>query len=165
MIHQRDMQAFAAVTWSLMTSAMVYATQMKLQSVGRSDADAFLEDRLSANSLTKAAFQRSGPSSIMPMLIDSTVPFFGYDPMFTFRSTAQPSNLLFGNPTVGLLDDLQKAGNSITQPMFSGRTTSQQDYRNMYRVLPFQNSMPLMNLYSTLISDAPERSEKLSKES
>lgn len=162
--NMRDMKSFATVTYSMMMASMVYAVQQKLQNVGRSDAEKVLRDRLSFNNLAKAGFQRAGVSSIMPMLVDTGVSFTGYDPLFDFRTSAQPSDLLFGNPTMGLLNDMQKAGASVIQPMLTGRAVSQQDMRNWYRTLPYQNSMPLMNGFSLMISDMPERSEKLSKE-
>jgi len=163
-LHQGDMRALMSATYSMMFAAMVYSVQTKARSIGRSDADKFLEEQLSWSSLVRAGFSRAGVSSIFPMMIDTTMPFIGYDPLFDFRSSAQASDILLGNPTFGLINDLQKAGSSVFQPMRTGRTTSQQDYRNWLRVMPFGNSMPLMNLYSAMIHNAPERTEKLSKE-
>jgi hypothetical protein len=159
-VHMKDMTSLNTMVMTMVSSAAVYAIQTQLQAIGRSDKDNFLEKRLSPGSMAKAAFARSGWSSIIPMGIDSAAMVAGVSPQFDFRTTGQTTDILFGNPTTGLLDDLQKFSKGIVRPPYEGRDRSQTEYRNIARVFPFQNWMPASALLSTMIKDAPERGPK-----
>lgn len=156
-IHMKDMTSFNIMTTSMVAAAAVYAVQTQLQAMGRSDKDAFLTKRLAPEALAKAAFSRAGWSSIMPMGIDTAARLTGFDPVFDFRTTGQAQDVLFGNPTMGYLDDLSKASKGIVQPMKEGRERSQLEYRNIMRAFPLSNWMPASALLSTMVSNAPER--------
>lgn len=156
-LHMRDFEAFSTMLTTTVLGAAAYAVQENLKAIGRSDADEHLKKRLSPENLAKAAFQRGGWSSIMPMVVDTGTTLAGLNPVFDFRTTGQSSDILFGNPTTGLLDDIKRASKGVHQPHVMGRPRSQTEYRDIVRVLPLQNWMPFTWLLSTMISDAPLR--------
>jgi hypothetical protein len=156
-LHMRDQEAAigAAVTTGI--AALTYSLQTQLQSIGRSDRDEFLAKRLATPNLIKSAVARSGWSSIAPMIVDTVGPALGFDAQFSYaRTTGQTSNILFGNPTFGLLDDVAgatKAAAGIARP----GSLSQEELRAFSKIAPFGNALPALGMYNTLISDNPER--------
>lgn len=154
-VHMRDMETFMAFSASMFSAGLTYTVQTYMQSLGRSDQEAFLERRLSAEAIGLASFQRAGFASLFPLLIDSGARGVGLDPLFDFRTTGQPTDALFGNPTVGLIDDAAKATAGAVDIFRGG--FSQADARNMLRVLPFQNVLPVTMGFNALIHQLPER--------
>lgn len=159
-VHMRDMESFNTMWMTMAAASAVYGVQTNLQALGRSDKDKFLEDRLAPSKIALAAFNRAGWSSIMPMGIDTASMLTGNKPFFDFRTTGQPTDIMFGNPTMSLIDDVNKASKGLVSPWKDGHERSQQEYRNIARVFPLQNWMPAAGLLSTMIHQAPERAPK-----
>lgn len=154
-VAMKDFQSFVYASSTMLSAALVYAAQAHLQAQFESDPETFREKRLNPTALALASFQRAGWSSIIPMAVDTALFFTPYDPMFDFRTTAQPSNVITGNPTFGLFDDLRAAVNGATRPLIDDRQFSQQEARAITRIMALQNWMPLASLYSTMIADLP----------
>ncbi|AIK68526.1 putative internal virion protein [Mesorhizobium phage vB_MloP_Lo5R7ANS] len=161
MVHDRDY--LAASHHLVMTTAFAaagYILQMKAQAMLRSDGEEFLEERLSPKNLSAAAFSRAGASSIIPMLVDTGLGLGGQDTLFSYtRSTGQASNMLFGNPTTGGIDDLYQAGRSLAGIAREGEW-SQEEARKVARVMMFGNSLPIVMGLNGWISGLPERAPR-----
>ncbi|CAB4139558.1 hypothetical protein UFOVP347_37 [uncultured Caudovirales phage] len=152
-IHMRDFNTFAAFTGAMFAAGVAYTAQTHLQSIGRSDREKFLDERLSVEKLAAASFSRAGFASMIPMGMDTLARAGGFDPMFDFRTTGQASDVFFGNPTVGLMNDALAIPRGLSEA--ARGDFGQQDARGMVRALPFQNFLPFTSLYNTLISDLP----------
>lgn len=152
-VHMRDWETFAAFSWTTVVGGMVYAAQMHIQAASRSDREAFLEERLGGVKPALAAWQRSSWATLFPMLIDNGLHLTDMDPLFDVRASGQPSSLLFGNPTAGLLDDIHNASSGLVGGL--SEPPDQRDMRAFQRVLPFQNTIPFMSIYNALISPLP----------
>ncbi|RVI36668.1 hypothetical protein CN202_01795 [Sinorhizobium meliloti] len=159
LLHLRDRAALMSGLFATTFAGLTYIVQEKLRSIGRSDADKQLDERLKPENIALAAVSRAGFASLAPMIMDSTVSgaLFG-GPVFNFRTTEQGQDALLGNPTTGLIfSDAPSALASITQPLLRGREMSQQEARALARVMPFQNFLPISMLLNSMISDLPER--------
>ncbi|MEY9719270.1 hypothetical protein ABIA22_001760 [Sinorhizobium fredii] len=159
LLHLRDRAAIMSALLATTFGGLTYIVQEKLRSVGKSDADETLDDRLSMKNIGLAAVSRAGWASLAPMIMDSTVSgaIFG-EPLFNFRTTEQGQDAMIGNPTTGLIfSDGPAALAGITQPILGGREISQQEVRAIARVAPFQNFLPFSMLLNSMISDLPER--------
>ncbi|NPU64595.1 transglycosylase SLT domain-containing protein [Bradyrhizobium sp. 83012] len=163
-LHQRDMYSVMNVAYGMMTGAMIYALREQISAQGRSDKEAYLEKKLSYDQVLKGAFQLMGSSSIIPMVIDTPIMMTGYKGVFDARSSGQAASLLFGSPVWTLGADLQGALSGIVQPITQGYDRSQQEYRNIAKVLPLGNTVPAMIGLSNLISSAPEKTPRIPKE-
>lgn len=153
-----DMRAMNYFLMSSMFAATVYAVQEKVRAIGRSDQDEYLERRLSWDSIAKSSFARSGYSSILPMMLDSPpVSFFTGGGLFDFRSSGQPSAGWTSNPTLSLLDDIQKGARGVLGPSLDDREMTQEDARALMRVLPLGNTLPAVIGLSTLTRGLDER--------
>lgn len=155
-----DGRTFAQFTASLFSGALVYAVQTQLQAVGRSDADKFLEDRFSPHRFGAAVFQRSGFSSLLPMIVDTAAVFTPAGPVFDARPSGQATDFIFGNPFFSLVDDVRKTTSALMSAGINGRELSQQELRQMSRIMFWQNAMPLAQGYSMLISGQPETTRR-----
>jgi hypothetical protein len=151
-IHMRDWPAFSSFMFSMVFGGMSYVAQTYLQSIGRSDSEKFLQERLSEEKIAASAFQRAGASSLFPMVFDNTIALAGYDPVFGNRTSGLPSQGLVSNPTLGLYDNIITSTRSI----LSG-DLSQQDVRKMSSLLLFQNFLPFQWTLNAFISDLPEK--------
>ncbi|WP_052120054.1 phage tail tip lysozyme [Inquilinus limosus] len=154
----RDREALSTLMWSMMIGTVAYTAQTLGQSVGRSDREEFLKERLALGALAPNVFQRTGMSSILPMVMDGA---FGMvskgDTIFSGRTTGQSSDPFLGNPAFSLYGDLSNALGSIVSPIVNGRAPGQNEVRNAFRALPYGNSMFLQAPLSALISGLPER--------
>lgn len=159
-LHMRDTRELGIFLSSMVTGSLVYAVQEKLKAVGRSDSDRYLEQRLSVDNLALAGFARGGHASILPMLFDLGMASAGQDPMFDFRTTGQPSSAVLGNPTANLITDGVRGIAGLAGPAIEGRSMSQEEARNIQRILPFQNLLPITMIFNGLISGMPERAPK-----
>jgi hypothetical protein len=155
-INMRDWESFVGFTASSALGAAVYIGQTHLQSIGRSDQKKFLEDRLSPAKIGAATFQRSGWSSLFPMGIDVGAGMMGYDPLFDTRASGLSGSLL-GNPTLDLLDKTHKGIGGAAETVTRGSPFTQPDARRLLAVTPFQNFLPWMGVYNTMISNLPEK--------
>jgi hypothetical protein len=159
-LHMRDQEAVVGAAVTTGIAYLTYALQMQAQAIGRSDREEFLAKRLETGNHIKSAIARSGWSSIAPMLIDTVVPALGGNAQFSYaRTTGQTSNILFGNPTFGLLDDIAGATKAGAGAMRSG-PLSQEELRAFQKISAFGNALPALISYNTLISDNPERAPR-----
>jgi hypothetical protein len=156
----RDGRTFAQFTASMISGAMVYAVQTNLQALGRSDADKFLEEKFSPHKFGAAVFQRAGFSSLLPMIIDSAAVFTPAGPVFDARPSGQSTDFIFGNPFFSLINDAQKTTRTIMQRTWDGKEMSQPELRQMARTMFLQNTMPIIQGYSLLIGDQPEKNRR-----
>ncbi|UDL90041.1 hypothetical protein LGH82_01110 [Mesorhizobium sp. PAMC28654] len=155
-MHMRDPVAAKALAATMGFAGLSYVVQQKIAAIGRSDRKEWLADRLSWGKIGTAAFARAGASSVLPMLIDTGLYFGGQDAVFSHtRTTGQTSNMMFGNPTTGGLDDLMLAFRSLTA-LAQDRRWSQEEARALFRVLPFGNSIPITTAVSTMVGNLPE---------
>lgn len=157
-LHMRDPAAISYFAANVAFGALIYAVQTQLASIGRSDRDEYLEKRLSWDSLAGAGFSRASFSSIIPAIIDTGALFAGVQPFFDFRSSGQPQNIVFGNPTTGFIfDDAPKAIRGLFNATIGEDEATQQDFRNISRSLPLGNWLPAQNLLSIMSQGVPEK--------
>ncbi|MER8591830.1 phage tail tip lysozyme [Mesorhizobium sp. M1182] len=162
-MHMRDPVAAKALAASMGFAGLSYVIQSKIASIGRSDRDAYLEERLGWDKIGEAAFARAGASSIIPMLIDTGAYFTGQNALFSHtRTTGQASNMMFGNPTTGGLDDIAQAFRGIAG-LAEDRAWSQEEARALARVLPFGNSLPVTTAVSAMVGNLPRFAPRDSK--
>jgi hypothetical protein len=155
-LHFRDGAAIGSALGTMAMGGAAYVAQTKIQGIGRSDRQEWEDKRLSWTSIGTAAFARSGVSSVVPMLVDTGFYAAGQDAVFSHtRTTGQASNMLFGNPTTGGVDDVVAATRSLAG-LFEDREWSQEEARQLQRITPFGNSVPIMMLLNGMISDLPE---------
>ncbi len=158
-LHMRDPEAVINAAVATFIGAMVYEVQTREQAVGRSDADKFLKERLSWDKIASAGFAKAGVSSIIPMLVDTSLPVIGYKPEFSYsRTTGQTSGLWTGNPTLSLLDDLPKAIGA-TRGLLHG-DLSQEEARAVWKLVPFNNAFGFMQAFNWGISRLRERAPR-----
>jgi hypothetical protein len=157
-IHMRDWPAFTSFMFSMVFGGIAYSAQTYLQSIGRSDQQDFLTQKLGDDDkgsmekkLALAAFQRTGAASVIPMLADQMTWMAGMDPLFAARTTSLPSQGLVSNPTLSLVDNVLMS----TRSMFTGEY-SQTDARRQASLLLFQNFLPFQWTLNSFISDLPE---------
>jgi hypothetical protein len=152
-----DREALNTLLLSTMLGGVAYTAQTVAQSVGRTDREEFLKERLSIANVAKSAFQRTGVSSIIPAGMDAGWMFTGMGPIFSGRTTGQGNDPITGNPTMTLLGDLQAGGAGIIKPLLQGRAPTQNEARNAVRAAPFGNHLALQVPLSALIRGLPEK--------
>ncbi|MDT3382482.1 hypothetical protein RNI52_34470 [Labrys neptuniae] len=151
----RDMSAFSSMMMTSIFGTMAYAAQVHLNSIGRSDREDYLKERLSFAKLSAAFVQRGSWSSIIPQLADTGLQVFGQKAFFDTRASGTGSGL-FGNPTLDLIGGVPKALGGFSRAAM-GDGYAQSDARNAARLLPFQNMLPITALLNAMISSQPER--------
>lgn len=156
-IHMGDPQALMSMAWSMGWNAAVRGAQVQMQALGRSDAEKFKEKHLSTWELAKAGFQRSGWSSIIPMVIDTANTLTGGQGIFDARSTGQPTDAIFGSPAGSFVSQFAKFTRGVREGIVDGRAMSQGEARAGFGLLPFSNLPPMAIGFGHLIQGLPER--------
>ncbi len=158
-LHMRDPEAFISASMAMFIGAMVYEVQTREQALGRSDSEKFLRERLTWDKIASAGFAKAGVSSILPMLVDTGLPALGYKPQFSYsRTTGQTSDLLFGNPGTGLVNDVATAAGALRGVAHSN--PSQEEMRAIMKLLPFGNAFGFMQAHNWAISGLSERTPR-----
>lgn len=152
-IHMRDMDSFHQVWMTSLMGAFTYALQVQLMATGRSDRQQYLDKHLSPSSMVLGAFNKMGASSVLPTLYDSAAYVVGGHPAFTFRTSGQPSDVLFGAPALSFINDIAGLSKGVIQPFVDGRERSQQEYRNITSALGIGRWLPMQMLLSTMVKD------------
>jgi hypothetical protein len=155
-IHMRDPHTFAFFTMASVMAGLGYVVQEHLRAVGDEDAQSKLQERLKPQNIALASFQRSAYGSIMPMFADTFTYATDGEPLFDFRSTAQPSNIFLGNPTTSLLFDRgPSALGTLLDVPAQGRGPTQSDIESVRTILPFGNAFPMAWTFNLMKNDRP----------
>lgn len=164
--HMRDPQALVSAALGLFTGSMTYMGVVYGQARGMDEAQRrrFVEERLSLKAIALNGFARTGESSIIPMLWDSTVGAVGTAAghkdwtLFNYaRASGQTQDILFGNPNSGLLlNDIPKALGSAVN-LVDGSGLAQTDMKNFRALLPLANSLPAAGFFNSMIHKLPQR--------
>ncbi len=155
-VHMKDFEAFATFMGASFAAGLSYIAQTHLQGVGREDREDFLDKRLTMENIGKAAFQRAGWASVLPTVVDTGMFFAQQDPVFDFRTTGQASDIVLGNPAVGLIFSDMPAATGTLVNLIAGNGMSQADARSLARPLAFQNALPFVNALNAVIGGLPK---------
>lgn len=156
-VHMRDAETFTYFTSALVLGGASYVVQEKLRAIGRDDAEEYLARRLTPENIALAAFSKAGWSSIAPNLADTVAWFTVGEPLFDFRTTGNPSDIVTGNPTGDLIDSAADLGQAITKGLSGDAELSQKELRDAARAAPMQNFLPFAWIFNAMIADRPER--------
>jgi hypothetical protein len=142
-ITARDFRAFSAMMGSVFFAGTSYIGQTSLNAQFREDKDKFLEERLSAKEIGKAAFQRSSWASLFPAMLDTGAAFVTEDPIFAYgRTTGLATNIFTGIPVVDLgqkaFETITGASRAIINPEYQWSRGQQ---RALNSIAPLQNAI------------------------
>ena len=145
--HHRDWDTIVAWSMSMLFGGLAYVGQTYINSVGRPDQEKYLDERLAPSAIGRSAFQRAGFSTFVPGAADTMLGIVGYEPVFAYgRTTGLSSNALIGNPTLDLLDNAMKGARGVVASATrDDYSFSQQDWRALSSLMPFQNAMVIRN--------------------
>jgi hypothetical protein len=125
---------------------LAYTSQVHLQSLGRSDREKFLEEKLGKegeyNKLVMAAIQRTGSFSILPAFGDILTGVLGMDPLFNSRVTGTPAQGFVSNPTLAGIDNFLRGVRGVSSTITKDSPLTQGEFRALTSVLPFANALP-----------------------
>jgi len=156
-IKAKDFRALSAMLHSVAFAGLAYTAQTQVNAQFRDDKEEFLKERLSAEAVAKASFQRSSWASLFPALVDTGAMFYADDPVFAYRSTGLDTNLVGGVPSVQLiskgLSSAQAASRALLNP---DKQFSQGQQRALNTLVPFQNAIGIKNALNKLVDMRPE---------
>lgn len=161
-INHFDMRTVS--TWLLQTMAGAGTWYLfnKTLSMGEKNPDQFMEKKLGKDgtwewyrNLGTAGLNRSGWTSIFPMLYDTSSAFTGA-PNLQGRLSGQ-ATAAWGSPLVSLFDQTAQASRAAIDSFSTGREQSRQEVKNNARVMT-GNWLPLMAFLGHLTQDRPETS-------
>lgn len=157
-IKRNDFAAYSAMMYSSFFAGLSYTAQMHANAIGREDKEEFLRERLSPVEIGKAAFQRSSYASLFPALIDTGMPFFGEDPLFSYgRTTGLATGLISGIPSVQLIDTGYKAVQGVSRALLNDEyQVSAAQGRALKSLVPYSNAIGIKNVMNKMFEDLPE---------
>ena len=159
-LHNFDARTIIGIAGSAIAGGLGYATTEYVKSLGAEDKKAYLEGKLSIDRLLLGAVGRMPESSILPMLFDSTAGYVIGAQFGNTRASGQSSDIIFGNPTFGIIDEVGKFTTAVRRSIVEGRPMAQDELKSGYRLLPFANWLPAATLFSHLIQDRREHAPR-----
>jgi len=160
-LRMHDKEAAVAILGQLLLGGMVYLAQTHIKATGKGEAEKreYLKERLKDDQLIWASIQRTGPSSILPGVVDSVRNWGGYDPLFAGRTTGLATDFLTGSPTVDTWKKVEKGvleagGEAVFQ---SGDRWTQGEAKALMSLAPFSNALGIINAINVATSDLPKR--------
>jgi len=158
-IKRNDFAAYSAMMWSCFYGGAAYTLQTHVNAIGRDDKEEFLRERLSAEEIGKAAFQRSSWASLLPGSWDTLMWATGQEPVFAYkRTTGLATSFIAGNPTFDLLDTAGKVARGGARAAFNEEYQwSRGQQRALNSLLPFQNAIGIKNVLNTMVEGLPEQ--------
>jgi len=158
-VAHRDWATASSFLMSMVFGGLFYTAQTGVNSIGREDREEYLEDRLSTASIAKAAFQRAGWSSLIPMAADNTVGMLMDEPIFAYRTTELGSHAFFGNPSADLLNTSMRAAQGAARAAIDDNYTySKRDFDAAWRTMFLNNAFVVRNIGQMIGSQLPEGS-------
>ena len=152
---KHDWAAFTGLAWTMAFGGLAYIAQTYANSVGRSNRDKFLRERLSTRQIAAAAFQRSGYASFLPGVIDTGAIPLGLEQPFAYGRTQLSSWL--NNPSWDFANGLMlRAPRAGLTSLADDDDFTQQDARQFTRLMPYQNMLGVKNMIEALTSELPE---------
>ena len=158
-IKRNDFAAYSAMMWSCFYGGAAYTLQTHVNAIGRDDKEDFLRERLSAEEIGKAAFQRSSWAALLPGSWDTLMWATGQEPVFAYkRTTGLATSFIAGNPVFDLLDTAGKVARGGTRAAFNEEYQwSRGQQRALNSLLPFQNAIGIKNVLNTMVEGLPEQ--------
>lgn len=156
-LHMADIPALMSMVVGFGWAAAVRGAQVKLVASLRPDGKEYEEKHLTPEALAKAAFQRTGPASLMPAIIDTVALFTGQQASFDARHTGQPTDIVGGSPSVSLGKSVAEGMGGAIDSLARQRPISQAEVRAIMSALPMATFIPFMSATSHMIKDLPKR--------
>ncbi len=161
-LYARDLQVFSEWSASMLVGSLAYISLQYTNSIGRTDRQEFLAERLSPVEIGKGAFQRAGFAAMFPSMIDSGLMMMRQPAAFSYgRTTGMAADWVSGSPSV---DFLQKSINTVSGAIAA--TTrgdyqwSQANHRDLTSLIPFQNMAGIQNVLQAIGGTLPQRSKE-----
>lgn len=156
-VQQRDAEALTRVAYTSMLAALTHVVYHYSRSIGREDAQAYRDEKLSPGAITAAAIQRAGWASLLPGAVDSAWHLSGGDPIFVERMTGLSTGFgLDSNPTSDLLlRGAPAAVRGVGRAVRGREGFTQTDAGAWVRLLPFHRSIGVRRLLEEMVSQFP----------
>jgi hypothetical protein len=154
-----NMEAFASWVTGMIIGGAAHVAKTYLNAGPGPQGDEYLAERLTPDQIAKAAFARSGFSSIFPTLVDTLALTTGKPVFSNTRMTGLANDPIWGNPTFDLMNRTwQSARAAVAPPLRSDYDFSQQDFRALRRFMPFQNAIPFNQILNAFQNELPKTS-------
>lgn len=160
-----DMRTFMGWAIGSFIGGLAYIAQTHVTHYGDDDK---LDELLSPEKVAAASFARAGWASLLPTMVDSTVPLMtgGYaKPVFSnARASGQESNVITGSPSYSLLKTLAETGSALWMPTLTEDfQLTESDAKRIVGLMPFVQAMGIRRQLETVIEDAGLSKKRFSK--
>lgn len=161
-LNHADAEQATRVMMSMTLAAGAYTAQMtvKMAALDGEERDEFEARYLAPERIAAAAYARSAYSSLIPAMVDTVSAGVLDVRLFDARTSGQASDLITGNPTFALLNNLGTTLSAPAQALLrEDRGITQDDAKAFRRILPFQNALGLDFIVNPTIKALPKSHE------
>jgi len=155
-VHIRDINVLQQMAWGSFIAGLTWSGQTAINAVGKDDPKGYLKDRLTTEHIAKAAIARSPFGAAVPTAIDSAMWAGGQDPLFDYRSSGISHDILGGIASVDYANKAAGTPEAIRNLINKG-TMSKAQARNMWSLIPLQNTIAGRWVLNYLSQDLPKR--------
>lgn len=139
-----DPRTYASMTMQLAGASAMYYLQGRARSLGKEDPDEYMDETILKGRFTDSDLEgifwgglgRTGASSILPMVVDTAMPWIGQETLFTnSRSSGMASDLIMGSPFKSTYDSVNATMASVADIIKDGREPSQPELRKAAKLI------------------------------
>ena len=142
-VHHNDIQTWVGFTTTTFLGGLAYTAQTSIDYANNPEER---KERLSAEKIGTAAFQRSGWSSVIPTIIDTSLDLAGQDKRFSHsRQSGLGTSLITGNSTLQGIDAIARTATLPIRLLNDDYRFSQQDSRRASSLLLMQRTLGVKN--------------------
>lgn len=148
-LNHLDFKTFASFTTTAFVGAMTYIMRTYANSVGRSDGAEWRDKQLSISRIVASGLQNSSWFTLIAPFADTAWTSLGNESVFTGRNTQQKTDLVLGNPTVSLINQVLKAPKSAID--LARGNGNKADANAIKQMLIMQNTMGITQLFNLMV--------------
>lgn len=147
-MNHMDAQTLGTMAAEIFFGTATYAMQTAALTAGN---DKLWEEKMQWDNLVLNGAARAAFMSMIPGAIDSALGSTGFGTVFSdYRGSGSASDFLFGNPTVGLMDNFRTAASALNKSISGEKDWEPETLGKAARVLPFGNFLPFTTILNSM---------------
>tara|TARA_A200000113_G_scaffold223013_1_gene237724 strand:- start:753 stop:1916 length:1164 start_codon:yes stop_codon:yes gene_type:complete len=123
----KDLAVAKVISSAALMGSLMYTARVHMNAAGRGDRDEYIEERMKPENILIGALQQVGAASLFSYILQIT------------NGGMQGNAYAITPPAIGLAQGILQSGGNIADAVIEGEDMSEQEYRTLLRIAPFQS--------------------------
>ena len=123
----KDLAVAKVISSAALMGSLMYTARVHMNAAGRGDRDEYIEERMKPENILIGGLQQVGAASLFSYILQIT------------NGGMQGNAYAITPPAIGLAQGILQSGGNIADAVIEGEDMSEQEYRTLLRIAPFQS--------------------------